>query len=491
VDAAGNAYVTGSTDGSDFPTTSGAYQVATTAGGSFVAKLSPSGNALVYSTYVLGASSRAIALDASGHAYIAGAAGTAFTTTAGALQRVMLSSTGTNAFVAKLNPTGTAMVYATFLGGTGTDVGKGIAVDAGGNALVGGWTTSADFPAVNAFQPSAQGGADGFVAKLDPAGAALLYSTRLGGALDDAVNAIAVDSGGAAYATGETYSANFPVKNAFQPVKPGYRLVNSSQGSAFVAKLSPFGDALAYSSFLGGEICLSACQTWGNPAQYEGDAAFGIAVDPAGHAYVTGLARSYTFPRVDSLLPAKQADNEDSLFVTKVALAGNALLYSTLVRKGESQGGSTLTGLPYGAGSGIAVDGAGGAYVTSQTGQPASFPTTPGAFQGTVAGDNDALVFKLSTAPASVTLATSGNPSQAGKAVTLTAAVTGSGLNGTVTFLDGAAQLGSASLSDGTAVLVTPLSAGIHRLSAVFRGSGTAADSVTLYQVVNLPLVCN
>jgi hypothetical protein len=168
-----------------------------------------------------------------------------------------------------------------------------IAVDAAGAAFVGGWTASDDFPTANPLQGDPRGQRDAFVAKLEPSGARLAYATRLGGRLDDAINAIAVDDAGNAYVAGETYSADFPVKAAFQSVKAGARLINSSTGSAFVAKLSASGNALVYSSFLGGEVCQTLCQVAiGSLPQYRADAAYGIAVDASGHAYVTGIARS-------------------------------------------------------------------------------------------------------------------------------------------------------------------------------------------------------
>ncbi|HEY6895074.1 MAG TPA: SBBP repeat-containing protein, partial [Rhodanobacteraceae bacterium] len=252
IDAAGSAYVTGTTSGSDFPVSANAYQKGVPGGGSFVTKLAPAGNAIVYSTYVAGATANALAVDIAGNAYIAGGATSSFTTTSGALQRT--AGSGATSFVLKLDATGGAAMFATFLGGSGGDEAKSIAVDSRGNAFVGGWTSSTDFPLVNAYQSAPRGRKDGFVAQIDGTGARLVYSTRLGGALDDSVNAIAIDANGYAYVAGETYSADFPVKDGFQMQKAGSLLINSSVGSAFVAKLSPAGNGLAYASFLGGEV---------------------------------------------------------------------------------------------------------------------------------------------------------------------------------------------------------------------------------------------
>lgn len=493
VDAAGSAYVTGTTTGSDYPTTAGAYQAGIAAGGSFVTKLAPAGNALAYSTYVHNVSVRGIALDNSGSAYLTGSAVAGFQTTPGAYQTAFRSNAGTNAFVLKLNPAGSASAYATYLGGSGIDLGNGIAVDGHGNAYVGGKTNSADFPLADAYQPALRGASDGFVTRIGPAGNVLGFSTYLGGTLNDSVNAIALDPGYNVYLAGETYSADFPVKNAFQPVKAGKLLINSSTGSAFVTKLSASGNDLVYSSFLGGEVCTSTCQVVIGGAEYEADAAFAIAVDASGHAFVTGLAKSYTFPRVDSLLPAKTQDSDNSLFVTKVAMAGNALLYSTLIRQGYSPYADAPNGKPMGAGKGIALDAAGSAYVVSDADESNVFSTTAGSFQPVLAGGfgQDAIVLKLSASPAGVTLTSLANPVDAPASVTLRATVANSNLSGNVTFLSGAGQLGTVPLAGGVAELTTTLPAGVHVLSAIFRGSGTADDSPLMLQVVHTAGACN
>ena len=163
-------------------------------GGAFAAKLGPGGNTLAYSTYVAGATPAAIAVDSAGNAVLAGTATPGFIATEGALRKTPGSAT--TGFVLKLNATGSAPLFATFLGGSNGDSVTSLAVDSRGNAIVGGSTTSADFPTVNAFQPLLRGQMDGFVAKLDAGGKQLLYSTFLGGSLDDAVSAIAIDGNG-------------------------------------------------------------------------------------------------------------------------------------------------------------------------------------------------------------------------------------------------------------------------------------------------------
>jgi hypothetical protein len=489
VDALGSAYVTG-TAGTDFPVTTGAYR--TTPGAesaAFVAKLAPAGNTLSYSTFLPFAANTRVAVDAGGNAYVAGQASIGFVTKPGALQTTIRTVEGGAPFALKLNAGGTDAIYSTIVGGTGVDVFRAMALDAAGNLFIGGATSSPDFPLANPLQSSPQGGVDGFVAKLNASASGLIYSTYLGGVLDDSVNAIAVDAAGNAYVAGETYSSNFPVRNPFQPTKAGFHLVNSSLGNAFVAKLATAGDALVYSSFLGGEVCFPYyCQSIFGVPQIPGDAAYGIAVDGAGHAIVTGIARSYTFPRVDSRLGAKQDDSDRSLFVTKLTINGTALLYSSLIYTGfdGSFGGQSVTGEPYGAGHAIAVDGAGNAYLALQ--DEGDFPTTPGAFQTTTIGGHS-FVFKLSNGLATVALSTSANPSLAGDALTINATVSGVS-GGDVAFFDGPSQIGSAPVIGGAAALLVNGYAGIRRLTGIYRDGAVEADSPVLYQVINPRAVC-
>jgi hypothetical protein len=329
------------------------------------------------------------------------------------------------------------------------------------------------------------------VAKLDPTGSRLVYATRLGGSLDDAINAIAVDAGGNAYVAGETYSADFPAKGAFQPVKAGMRLINSSTGSAFVAKLSARGNALVYSSFLGGEVCQTPCQVaFGSLPQYRADAAYGIAVDAAGHAYVAGIARSYTFPLVDSTSARKQDDTDDSAFVVKVGASGTSLLWSTFLRTGFNEADNRWTRFPPGAATGIAVDSTGAAYVTGDADSFSDFRPTAGAFQRTNSNNQGAVIVKIAGAP-SMTLSTSAASVDAQAPLTLKATLAGPDASGDVVFLANGASLGSAAFVGTTATLTTTLPAGIHTLTAVSRILAGTIDTPVVYQVVEPPLVCN
>lgn len=255
------------------------------------------------------------------------------------------------------------LFYSTYLGGSDTDIGFSIAVDNQDNAYVTGQTLSLDFPITpGVFQPGKDGSSSAFVTKVAPSGSSLVYSTFLGGSSADLGRGIAVDAFGSAYVTGQTLSPDFPITGgAFQPFIAGTQ-------DAFVAKLSPDGGTLVYSSFLGGEGV---------------DTGFAIAVDSAGSAYVTGGTNSFNFPLVNAI---QGFIANEHVFVTKVNPAGNALEYSTLL------GGHELD-----EGHGIAVDGAGSAYVTGSTTSP-DFPTTPGAFQIGLNGVISAFVSKLSPA---------------------------------------------------------------------------------------------
>src|SRR5437667_430244 len=241
---------------------------------------------LVDSTYLGGSGwdyGYGIAVDAAGSAYVTGVTSSTDFPTASALQATNGGGVEGDAFVTKLDPTGSALVYSTYLGGSGDDYGYGIAVDAAGSAYVTGSADSTDFPTVNPLQAANGGVGDAFVSKLDATGSALLYSTYLGGSARDAASGIAVDGAGSAYVTGYTISTNFPTMNPLQAAHGG------GYSHAFVTKLDAAGSALLYSTYLGGSAR---------------DAASGIAVDGAGSAYVTGLTRSANFPTVNPLQAA-------------------------------------------------------------------------------------------------------------------------------------------------------------------------------------------
>ena len=374
VDSAGNAYVTGETRSANFPTANALQPTIGGSGDGFVAKLNPTGSALVYSTYLGGSSGDrgyGIAVDPSGNAYVTGETSSTNFPTANPLQPT-IGGNG-DAFVAKLNPTGSALVYSTYLGGSYGDRGYGIAVDPSGNTYVTGSTNSTDFPTANPLQPAFGGGDfDAFVAKLNPGGSALVYSTYLGGSdVEPGYEAypyislhgsITVDTSGNAYVTGGTTSTDFPTVNALQPA------YNGGGGDAFVTKFNPSGSALIYSTYLGGSAT---------------DWSHGIAVDLSRNIYVTGGAFSTDFPTVDALQPTNGGGYD--VFVTRFNPSGSALIFSTYL------GGSGDD-----AGWGIAVDAAGNDYVTGPT-YSADFPTANALQPAFGGGTDDAFVAKISS----------------------------------------------------------------------------------------------
>jgi hypothetical protein len=465
IDSSGNAYVTGLTTSNNFPTTPGAFQFFKQSAGAnsaaFVTKLNSTGSALLYSTYLSGSSSDSgagIAVDSSGRASVTGQANsTNFPTTPGAPQPTL--SGAPDAFVTTLAADGGSLVFSTYLGGSSIDAGVGIALDPSGNIYITGNTLSSNFPLVSPLQPASGGGYDAFVAKFNPLTSTLVYSTYLGGSSTDFGYGIAVDSAGSAYVTGLTTSTNFPTRNPYQGTLLGSATTNQN---AFVTKLNPAGSALVYSTYLGASFVTG----------------YGIAVDSTGAAYVTGITQG-NFPLVGSLVPSDRFPNP---FVTKFNPAGSALVYSTYL------GGD-------GAGSGIAVDTSGNAYVTGFAGFQAPFPTTPGAAQTTFGGGaSNAFVVKVGSGSESVAAVNSSpNPSVFGEPVTFTATVTPSGVSsntptGTVSFQDGPTPIEILSLTNGSASFNTSaLSVGSHNITVSYGGDANfaASTSTILTQVVD------
>lgn len=293
VDTAGNAYVGGVTNSTDFPTNK---PFDKTPGSGFVTKFDAGGTALVYSTYFpFGVS--AIAVDTCKNVYITGAA-TSGLPARNAFQSQPKSAKG-NAFVTKLDAAGTALVYSTYLGGSGGDAGNGIAVDTQGHAYVTGVTHSYDFPRTNAFQESLKSPAgNAFVTKFHYDGASLFYSTYLGGSGSDSGNAITVDSGDHAFVTGVTTSSDFPTEEAFQTE------LKSPNGNAFITKFHYDGVSLFYSSYLGGSGT---------------DSGNGIGVDKYANGYVVGTTSSSDFPTTKNAFQPELKSAFGNAFVTKIS----------------------------------------------------------------------------------------------------------------------------------------------------------------------------
>ncbi len=379
VDSDGCTYVTGTT-GPYLPTTPGAY--CTKYNGSedvFVSKFDNTGDHLIYSTFIGGSGqdvAHDISVDSSGCAYITGRTGDDFDdypTTPGAINT---SHNGLyDVFVTKLNANGAGLNYSTLLGGSGYDAGASIAVGLGGHAFITGYTANdtQNFPTTaGAFNNTNSGGGDAFVAMLDPDGSALVFSTMLGGSgLDEGIS-LAVDDGGYVYVTGFTSEAPL----AFPTTIGAYNTThNGGFEDVFVTKLNPMGATLNYSTLLGGS---------------GGDQGWGIAIDSAGCAYITGntaivdFTPGHNFPVTLGAYDVTHNGIHD-VFAAKLNAAGSDLLYATFL------GGS---GTEYAWD--ITVDGGGCAYVTGYTQNATiNFPTTPGAFSTTHSGDEDAYLSKL------------------------------------------------------------------------------------------------
>jgi Beta-propeller repeat len=380
VDASGNAYVAGQA-GIGFPVTPGAVQQQNNASNSginaIIFKLNPTGTALVYSTYLGGSfgddAAFAIAIDASGNAYVAGqAVSSDFPSTPGAFQTTDITPGDPYSFVAKLNASGTALLYSTYLMGDGTinggsaPVGQatGIAVDGVGNAYVVGGTADVHFPVTaGAFQtafstnPSnlAAFRSTGYVTKFDPTGAHQLYSSYLGGGSTSQAEAIALDSAGNAYITGWTIGGNITTPGAFQTTSLGI--------DAYVVKVNPSGSNLVYSTYLGG--------TCSNAPELVGDEGRAIALDAAGNAYIAGQTCSQDFPSTSNAIQNTLTGTSFNAFLSVLNSSGSNLLFSTYI------GGSSFEG---DWANGIGLDGAGNAYIAGLT-HANDFPTTTGAFQ--------------------------------------------------------------------------------------------------------------
>jgi hypothetical protein len=513
--------VAGLTFSTDFPVTPGAFQptnhaAANDNSNTFVCKLNPAGSLLVYSTYLGGSGysnqilyatdrGNAIAVDAAGNAYVTGATfSTDFPVTPGAFQATNHAATKySNAFIAKLNPAGTALVYSTYLGGSSVnkfylssgDMGNAIAADGSGDAYVAGQTGSTDFPVTpGAFQTTlnaaASGLTDAFVTKLNPTGAALVYSTYLGGSgssdgsAGDAGNAIALDTAGNVYVAGQAGSADFPVTpGAFQTTNHS----TISYTNAFVSKLNPAGTALVYSTYLGGGggvVC--AMPTFWHKA---GEQASGLAIDSSGNAYLAGSTASPDFPVTQD---AYQPTNHDQLncfedyvgaynaFITELNSTGSALVYSTYL--GGSGTNPKFPTLPivFGGGdqaSGLALDNSGNVYVAGAA-TSADFPVTRGAFLTTIPSGGSGFVaelnmnatsapgFAVTGRPLTVTAGgTNGNTSTI--TVTPAGGFTGTvALTATVTFSpSGAQDLPTLSFGSTTPVSITGTSAGAATLT--------------------------
>ena len=384
VDTGGHAYVTGSTYSSDFPTDASSYEATDPApnngnhiGVAFITKFHHDGSGLIYSTFLGGTggdSATAIALDSAGNAYVTGTTSSNnFPVTPGAYK---INNAGDSSFVTKLNPTGTNLVYSTYIvaspAATGFIGATGIAVDSSGHAYVTGSTTSKSFTVTaNAFQKTNHAlYGTAFVIRLGESGGWAEYSTYLGGSNYETAYGIAVGNADEAYVTGTTYSHDFPATSGAYQTKNKAAAMNMN--NAFVTKLNLTGSGLVYSTYLGGTGVES------------GDAAYGIAINASGDAYVTGNAYSDDFPTTNGAYQiVNHATGADNAFVAKLNAAGSQLLYSTYLGGSGAINVAPLDDDAPGAwgdsGSAIAVDSIGDAYVTGYA-VSGDFPVTNGAY---------------------------------------------------------------------------------------------------------------
>ena len=364
-DAAGDAYVSGSTTSTDFPHTTGASAGAQDA---VVAKLNPAGTALVYSTFIGGTgsdSTGSIAVDGAGDAYIAGTTTSRdFPVTDQAFQVAnhdFFNPPDGDLFVTKLSPDGSSLVYSTYLGGSGKELGGALALGGGGSVYVAGVSQSPDYPTTpGALRPASPYVSKPVLTRLSADGSGVVSSTY-GGGLAESVTGIALDPGANAYITGQSSGGLTTTPGAYQTTYAG-------DNDGYVQKLNPTGTALVYSTYLGTGAT---------------DYATGVAVDASGHAYVTGTTHNaayYAFPTTPGVL-RPTGDGDEDQFVAKFNPDGSALDYSTLLGSvGPASSGK------------VAVDGAGHAYVT---GAGTALPTTAGAAQAAPAGSSDGLLAEL------------------------------------------------------------------------------------------------
>ncbi len=384
VDSSGDAFITGTTNSANFPITGNAYQLADSDpyGTVFVTELGPGGSSLIYSTFLggtgnggygLGDYSGGIALDASGDIYLCGSTASADFPLQSPYQGAIGVGAALNIFVTKMNPSGSALLFSTYLGGSYYDAGYGLALDSGGDAYVTGFTYSPNFPLMNPAQYNF-GGSGGFTlystqnavaAEFNSTGSTLVYSTFLGGSNVDRGYGIAADGLGDTYVTGQTSSPTFPTQNAYQGT------LSNSINNVFVSEIQPGGGAFVYSTFLGGS---------GNGSL--GDSGSAIAVDSQGYAYVTGYTASPDFPQVNSL--QTDLNGNGTAFIAQFNPQGAGLQYSTFL------GGNTFE-----QGTGIAVDNFGNAYVAGYTWSP-DFPTTVTPPYNVLAGQDDTFIAKIS-----------------------------------------------------------------------------------------------
>lgn len=399
LDQAGNVYLFGDTNSSNLPVTTGAYKT-TRPGGPFdnyVTKFGTDGK-VIWSTFVGGANDETaagIAVDATGSVYLLGSTNSndfPVSTTAPQATRASGGQMGTDVFIAKLNATGTALVYATYLGGNNDDTPVDIAVNSSGEAFVSGFTLATNFPTTNGALKTRDDAVliEGFVTKMDATGARFAYSTYIGGTVGELVSGIAVDQQGNAYITGSSFSPDFAVTaGAAQSTRRGV-------SDAFILKLNPFGSAVVYNTLLGGST--------------GSDTPLDIAIDTAGNAYITGVAESSDFPVTLGALQGTRQGTSDT-FIAKINPTGSTVVYATYLGGNGTERGES-----------IVVDAAGSAYLLITSTSTAGLTPVQG-FQNAGAGGADLFVAKLSVDGNTVVQSSflGGNGTESGRSIAVDA----------------------------------------------------------------------
>ncbi|MFX1263114.1 MAG: SBBP repeat-containing protein [Promethearchaeota archaeon] len=359
VDSSGNAYVTGYTQSYDFPTVTPIQASYDNSHDCFILKLNSTGNELLYSTYLGGGASdypHSITVDTSGNAYVVGSCvSNDFPIVNGFMG---VNSGGRDCMIFKINATGTGLVFSTYFGGTGDDYAFSVAVDDSESVYVTGLTNSENIQLMDSYDSSYNFGGDCFILKLNATGSGLIFSSYFGGSASDRGNSIAIDSSGAIYVCGSTYSSNMPVVNA-------YNSENNGGYDGFVFKMNSTGTGLEYSTYVGGN---------------DTERCYGIAIDELDNCYVTGYTESTDFP-VLSLNTSLFRGGMDA-FVFKLNSGGDHLRFSVVIGGGSSDSASSIW-----LDENNSVIAAG--YTAS-----GNFPMC-NSFDSTINGGNDCFIFKL------------------------------------------------------------------------------------------------
>jgi len=381
VDSNGNAYIVGSTKSTDYPTTTGAYDTSSNLNYDvFVTKLNPAGTSLIYSTFIGGSGTDlggGIKIDSNGNAFIVGRtydSDTDYPTTNGAYDRTHNGMH--DIFVTKLNPSGSSLLYSTYIGGSDFDFCFGIDINMTGDAFITGYSTSSNFPTTSgAFDRTHNGANDVIVSKLNSAGSSLVYSTYIGGRYDDYGRGIKVDSNGNPYIVGFSDDAN----PGYPTTTGAYNTNYNGNKDVFATKLNSAGSSLVYSTLIGGS---------------GDDCGYGIDIDTEGNSYITGYTEDSTtdYPVTSGSYDSTHNGRFD-VFVTKLNSSGSSLNFSTYLGSGIDD-----------YGYGIVVDNMGNSYITGNT--AAGYPRIVGVYDPFHNGGRDAYLTKLNSSGASLDYST-------------------------------------------------------------------------------------